>query len=45
MGLILLTGDTYRIDMAFVNNVCAGEMLLLLLVHFFLGHARKNVPF
>lgn len=42
-GLFLLTGDTHRIDMAFANNVCAREMLLLL-VHFFFGHARKNVP-
>lgn len=42
-GLFLLTGDTHRIDMAFANNVCAREMLLLL-VNFFLGHARKNVP-
>lgn len=25
------------------NNACARKMLLLL-AHFFLGHARKNVP-
>lgn len=35
-GLFLLTGDTHRIDMAFANNVCAREVLLLL-VHFFIG--------
>lgn len=42
-GLFLLTGDTHGLDMAFANNVCAREMLFLL-VHFFLGHTRKNVP-
>lgn len=34
-GLFLLTGDTHRIDMAFANNICAREMLFLL-VYFFL---------
>lgn len=35
-GLFLLTGDTHKMDMAFVNNVCAREILFLL-VDLFLG--------
>lgn len=44
VGLILFTGYTHRIDMAFVEGVFAREIPLLL-IHFLLGHARKNVPF
>lgn len=44
VGLILFTGYTQRIDMAFVEGIFAREIPLLL-VHFLLDHARKNVPF
>lgn len=43
-GLFLLTGDTHRIDMAFANNVCAREMLFLL-VNFFFGSRWENCSF
>lgn len=44
VGLILFTGYTHRIDMAFVEGVFAREIPFLL-VHFLLDHARKNIPF